>query len=102
MHKIIINIFLVILSSLPVGASEVKGSYPKNLHILDEPVRYKNISLIDEEDKQIDLESLNKKIFIVYFFASWCSDCIDEIKQLQNLQQKLDDSRLVVIPISED
>jgi len=101
MHKIIIKIFLIILSSLPVSASEVKGGYPKNLHVLDKPVSYKNITLMDEADKQIGIESFNKKLYIIYFFASWCSDCIDEIKQLQSFQQSMD-GRLMVIPVSED
>ena len=101
MHRSTI-IFLLILSAFQVLASDPESKFPKNLIIHDKPIAYKNTTFYDQKDEKFDLASFNKKLFIVYFFASWCGDCIDEIKQLEALQQKIGNNNLLVIPISED
>lgn len=101
MHRIII-IFSFILSAFYSLANDLGVRLSRNLIIHDKPINYKNIFFYDPKDEKVNLSDLRKKLYIVYFFASWCGDCIDEIRQLEMLEKKIGNGNLKVIPISED
>ena len=46
------------------------------------------------------LSSLNKKLYIINFWATWCTPCIKEIPDLINLKKKIgDDVEMVFISV---
>jgi thiol-disulfide isomerase/thioredoxin len=101
MHKTLI-VFLVILSTFYAVASDLEGRFPKNLIIHDKPISYKNIFFYDQKSEKVELSNFKKKLYVIYFFASWCGDCIDEIIQLEALEKKIGNQNFQVVPISED
>lgn len=63
--------------------------------------RLKNFALKNTEGKIENFYSLNNKFTIIDFWASWCSPCREENKQLPLLAQKYGD-KLEIINISID
>ncbi len=70
--------------------------------IHEKPISYKSIDFVDYKDTKFDLTSLEKKLYVIYYFASWCVDCIEEIKQMQDMQNKLGNKNFEIITLSED
>jgi len=59
----------------------------------------------DRDEENLSLKSLRGKIVILYFFATWCSNCQIELQHLSRLIQQtnfLDVEDIVVLPISVD
>ncbi len=58
----------------------------------------------DSVDKDISeqLGISNEKIYIVDFFASWCSSCEKEIPYISKVNQKIDKSKTEIIGIDVD
>ena len=102
MHKYILLIFTTLTMIVTGFGGNVSAKFPKNIVIHDKPVLHRDIAFADFDDKQLSLESFGRHIFVLYFFASWCGDCIKELEQLNDLQNKLKKEGLIVIPISED
>ncbi len=57
-------------------------------------------SILDREGKTF--KSLNSKVTIVNFWATWCKPCLEEIPSLEKLRLKLDPKKIQLISISID
>lgn len=58
-------------------------------------ISFYNEQFFDSNQNKIDLNNFKGKPFIVSFYASWCGDCIKELKELNSVR----DSDLASIPI---
>ena len=72
----------------------------KNLIIKKEQKKYEDLSFLDVDKKQVNLDDYRGKLVLLNFWASWCAPCIKEMKSLDNLQKK--EARIRVITISQD
>lgn len=76
---------------------------PDRAAALDEGTRMPEIGLTDlTTGKRIDRASLEGKVVIVDFWATWCAPCKQELPQLEALYEKYKARGLVVIAISVD
>jgi cytochrome c biogenesis protein CcmG, thiol:disulfide interchange protein DsbE len=55
-----------------------------------------------DTDEEALLSSLQGKVVIVNFWATWCGPCLDEIPDLNRLQNEYRDQGLVVLSISDE
>jgi peroxiredoxin len=63
------------------------------------------ISLMNAEGEIVPLKNFRDKFVILYFFATWCSSCSEELKGLEKLKSNadfLDIEDFAILPISVD
>ncbi|MDJ1305693.1 MAG: TlpA family protein disulfide reductase [Candidatus Midichloria sp.] len=63
------------------------------------------INFVDEVENNYDIKDFEGQIVILYFWASWCVECINELKRLDTLKSKLlyeNVADIEIIPISID
>lgn len=58
-----------------------------------------DFALSDIDDEQFSLSGYKEKVVLLDFFATWCSDCVDQIQHLKSLQTEFGEE-LVIISIS--
>jgi thiol-disulfide isomerase/thioredoxin len=58
-------------------------------------ISFYNEQFFDSNQNLINLNNFKGKPFIVTFYASWCGDCIKELKELNSIK----DSELASIPV---
>jgi thiol-disulfide isomerase/thioredoxin len=58
----------------------------KNISIHEKPIQYNEIVFEDFNNKQINLNNYNNKIYILNFWATWCAPCKKEMPSLDKLQ----------------
>lgn len=64
-----------------------------------------NISITNSEGESVPLKSFRGKFVLMYFFATWCSSCSEELKALDKLKTNadfLDIDDFTIVPVSED
>ncbi len=54
------------------------------------------------DGQEFDLEKLHGKIVIISFWASWCTNCLSKLNELENLYQKYHDKNLEIIAVNFD
>ena len=94
MRLLIIFIFLITNSF----AEEVFDI--KNLIINKELKKYDNLSFLDDNNNQINLDDLNGNLIILNFWATWCAPCKEEMPSLDNLQSNKNLNNLKIFPIN--
>ncbi|MDJ1256957.1 MAG: TlpA family protein disulfide reductase [Candidatus Midichloria mitochondrii] len=63
------------------------------------------INFVDEVENNYDIKDFEGQIVILYSWASWCVECINELKRLDTLKSKLlyeNVADIEIIPISID
>lgn len=55
-----------------------------------------------ETDAQEELASLEGKVVLLNFWATWCPPCLEEIPHLNRLQETYGDDGLVVLALSDE
>jgi thiol-disulfide isomerase/thioredoxin len=83
------------------AAPAADSSEPITLHFFRNPGKVQNISMHDLDGRAIEVASLQGKVTLINFWATWCGPCRAEIPDLVALQSKYRD-QLQVIGISED
>ena len=58
------------------------------------------ITLLDMDGKQVDLEKLRGQVVLVNFWATWCPPCRREMPSLQRLWKKLEKSKLHIVAVN--
>ena len=91
-------LFLILITFEARG----EANFLKNMTTHDKPLRHEEIKFEDSDGKMINTESMSKNIVILYFFASWCEECIKELEQLENVKLHYKKESLIIVPISED
>ena len=94
-NKLILFIILFILFK---STSQALTESPfKNLVILNEPKQYKEINFQDYDGNFLSLSDFKSKVYILNFWAVWCSPCRKEMPSLDQLENIKD---LKIFPLN--
>ena len=89
-------IFILILSNS--FASEVTDI--KNLVINKELKSYSDITFLDIQNKELNLDDYKGNLVILNFWATWCAPCKDEMPSLDLLGENPNLDNLKIFPIN--
>ena len=74
------------------------GMYLFNKYKVAPKIDVTNLEVVDSTSAKFDIKSLKGKKVIVSFYASWCPDCIKELKALNEIKkEKLKDIEVLAI-----
>jgi len=74
------------------------GMYFFNKYKVAPKIDIVNLEVIDENSKAFDIKSLKGQKVIVSFYASWCGDCLKEMKTIDSIKDsKLKDITVLAI-----
>ncbi|MBS0235799.1 MAG: TlpA family protein disulfide reductase [Proteobacteria bacterium] len=72
---------------------------------LAHPIKMPPLSFLDVAGKPVELKQYRKKLVIMPFWATWCMNCMLELKGMLELMASLEDddiTQIVILPISTD
>ena len=72
----------------------------KNLIIKKDQKKYEDLSFLDADKKQVNLDDYRGKLVLLNFWASWCAPCKEEMPSLDSLQSNKDLNNLQIFPIN--
>ena len=72
----------------------------KNLIIKKEQKKYEDLSFLDVDKKQVNLDDYRGKLILLNFWASWCAPCKEEMPSLDSLQSNKNLNNLQIFPIN--
>lgn len=76
----------------------VVGLYFFNKYNVAPPIEIAKLEVVDQDTNKFDIPSLKGKMVIVSFYASWCPNCIQELKLLNSIKNtKLADVEVLAI-----
>lgn len=76
----------------------VIGLYFYNKYNVAPSIQIQKLEVFDQNNIKFDFKSIIGKKVIVSFYASWCPNCIDELKTLNRIKsQKLNDIEIIAI-----
>lgn len=93
MYRRLVVFVVSLWVSITAYAAEIDQYTPTNLPFSD---------LQDINGKIYNIEEFEGNVILLHFWASWCSNCVAEMKQLDQLQKSLRKEPIIIIPISED
>jgi len=77
------------------------GMYLFNKYKVAPKIDIANLEVVDDTSAKFDIKSLKGKKVIVSFYASWCPDCLKELKALNQIKnEKL--SGIEVLAITDE
>jgi peroxiredoxin len=83
---------------LMIAILGVVGLYFYNKYNVAPTINIAKLDVIDQDTNKFDICSLKGKKVIVSFYASWCPNCIEELKVLNSIKnQKLADVEVLAI-----
>ncbi|MBI3518455.1 MAG: TlpA family protein disulfide reductase [Bacteroidetes bacterium] len=83
---------------LVIAVLGVVGLYFYNKYNVAPTIAISKLDVVDQDTNKFDIQSLKGKKVIVSFYASWCPNCIQELKELNSIkQQKLSDVEVLAI-----
>ena len=94
MRFLIIFIFLL-SNSFAEDISDIK-----NLVINKELKKYDELTFLDANNTQLNLENFKGKLILLNFWATWCAPCKDEMPSLNILQENKNLNNLMIFPIN--
>ncbi len=87
-----IYLFLGLIVALAIGF------YFYNKYNVAPKIDISKIEVVDQDTVLFDIKSLKGQKVIVSFYASWCPNCIDELREINSIkQQKLNDVTVLAI-----
>ena len=72
----------------------------KNLIIKKDQKKYEDLSFLDADKKQVNLDDYRGKLVLLNFWASWCAPCKEEMPSLDSLQSNTNLNNLQIFPIN--
>ena len=72
----------------------------KNLVLLKNPKLYEDVTFLDINEINVNLNDFKGKLIILNFWATWCAPCKDEMPSLDNLQSNTKLNNLKIFPIN--
>ena len=72
----------------------------KNLIIKKEQKKYEDLSFLDVDKKQVNLDDYRGKLVLLNFWASWCAPCKEEMPSLDLLKSNKNLNNLQIFPIN--
>lgn len=74
------------------------GLYFYNKYNVAPSIQVDKLEILNEDSTKFDIQSLKGKKVIISFYASWCPNCIDELKVLNTIKnEKLSDIEILAI-----
>ena len=72
----------------------------KNLVLIKNPKSYEDVTFLDINQKNVNLDDFKGKLIILNFWATWCAPCKEEMPSLDNLQSNTKLNNLKIFPIN--
>ena len=72
----------------------------KYLIIKKDQKKYEDLSFLDADKKQVNLDDYRGKLVLLNFWASWCAPCKEEMPSLDSLQSNKNLNNLQIFPIN--
>ena len=92
--------FLVIFIFLISNTFANETPNIKNLIINKELKEYTNLTILDDQNNQINLSDYKGNILLLNFWATWCAPCKEEMPSLDLLKSNKDLDNLKIFPIN--
>lgn len=92
--------FLVIFIFLISNTFANETPNIKNLIINKELKEYTNLTILDDQNNQINLSDYKGNILLLNFWATWCAPCKDEMPSLDLLAENPNLDNLKIFPIN--
>ena len=92
--------FLVIFIFLISNTFANETPNIKNLIINKELKEYTNLTVLDDQNNQINLSDYKGNILLLNFWATWCAPCKDEMPSLDLLAENPNLDNLKIFPIN--
>lgn len=74
------------------------GLYFYNKYNVAPSIQVDKLEILNQDNTKFDIHSLKGKKVIISFYASWCPNCIDELKVLNTIKnEKLSDIEILAI-----
>jgi thiol-disulfide isomerase/thioredoxin len=89
-------IFIILISN--TYANETLNI--KNLIINKELKEYTNLTILDDQNNQLDLSNFKGNILLLNFWATWCAPCKEEMPSLDLLKSNKDLNNLKIFPVN--
>ena len=91
-------IFIILISN--TYANETLNI--KNLIINKELKEYTNLTVLDDQNNQINLSDYKGNILLLNFWATWCAPCKEEMPSLDLLKSNKGLNNLKIFPVMSD
>ena len=92
--------FLVIFIFLISNTFANETPNIKNLIINKELKEYTNLTILDDQNNQLNLSDYKGNILLLNFWATWCAPCKDEMPSLDLLAENPNLDNLKIFPIN--
>ena len=92
--------FLVIFIFLISNTFANETPNIKNLIINKELKEYTNLTILDDQNNQLNLSNYRGNILLLNFWATWCAPCKEEMPSLDLLKSNKDLSNLKIFPVN--
>ena len=92
--------FLIIFIFLLTNSFAEEVIDLKNLTINKELKKYENLTFLDYQNNQINLDDFKGNLVLLNFWATWCGPCKKEMPSLDKLQINKNLNNLKIFPIN--
>ena len=92
--------FLVIFIFLISNTFANEAPNIKNLIINKELKEYTNLTVLDDQNNQINLSDYKGNILLLNFWATWCAPCKEEMPSLDLLKSNKGLNNLKIFPVN--
>ena len=92
--------FLVIFIFLISNTFANETPNIKNLIINKELKEYTNLTILDDQNNQLNLSDYKGNILLLNFWATWCAPCKEEMPSLDLLKSNKDLNNLRIFPVN--
>ena len=92
--------FLIILIFLISNSFANEVSDIKNLVLNKDLKKYEDLTFLDDQNNQLDLNDYKGNLILLNFWATWCAPCKEEMPSLDLLQNQENLDKLKIFPIN--